>query len=624
MRYFVGSKMVSSPLYELATVEECLAYFEDKVEIELDTETTGLDPHLEDLLCIQLGTPEHQYVIDRSAVDPIRFKVLLEDPTKLFLLQNAKFDLKFMFKYGIHIPRVYDTMLAECILTSGHVPRSVGLFALVLKYVGVSLDKSVRADIQREGLSDRVIVYSAEDVRYLTPIKEAQMAQIKELELEAVLDLENEVVKVFALMEWNGVSLDQEKWMSVAIKAEENVVRIGQELDALVESDPKLLKYVPKAVQGNLFGFEVRKLDINWGSPKQKLNILRDLGLKLDSVADRDLQKNKNAHKLVPMLIDFSKQQKLASSFGRSFLKFVNPRTRRVHPNYWQILSTGRISVSEPNVNQIPARGELGGQIRSAFIPKAGSVIVGGDYSGMELRIIAALSKDPLWVNAFRDGEDLHSVLCAKTFDIPITDVKKPFPEKPEKTYRDVQKTINFGLAYGMSKFKLADTMGITVAKADEIIKKFFSVVPAVERFLTMLGLLGKQRGYIRTALPYRRMRRFKRLEEYVDDVGSNQGFTDFKYLGEVERASMNAPIQGTNADIIKLALCKVQEAIIREDWPVTILLSVYDEIQTECESSRAEAWRPRLDELMIEAAEEVVKGVPIVVDCSISSHWCK
>ena len=624
MRYFIGNKILESEHYRVSSVEDCLAYFAEQSEIELDTETTGLDPHTKELLCMQLGTPDRQYVIDTTAVLISKFKDLLEDKSKLFLLQNAKFDLKFLFKHDIEVSNVYDTMLAECLLTSGHEDRSVGLKAIAKKYLDVDLDKSVRGNIHKEGLSDRVIVYAADDVRYLTPIKEAQMKQITELQLENVLNLENEVVKTFARMEYTGIFIDQTKWLEVAVQAEKNVEDLILDLDSIIDKDSKLIKFKPTHIQGNLFGIEERHHTVNWSSPLQKLEIIRALGIKVNDVSDRTLQKNKKKHKIIEMLIDYSKQSKLASSFGRGFLKFVNPKTNKIHPNYWQILSTGRISVSEPNVNQIPARGKLGGKIRSSFVPSPGKIIVGGDYSGMELRIIADLSKDPLWINAFKTGQDLHSVLCSATFSIPLADVKKPFPDKPENSYRDVQKTINFGLAYGMSKFKLADTMGISVEKADEIIKKFFSVVPGVKKFLDMLGYLGKTRGFIRTALPYRRIRRFKRLEEFVKDVGSNVGFPDFAYLGSVERASKNTPIQGTNGDIIKLALCRVSQAIKEEKWPVDILLSVYDEIQTECDIKSAKKWKNRLDELMIDAAQEVIKDIPVVVDCSISTYWSK
>jgi DNA polymerase-1 len=285
-----------------------------------------------------------------------------------------------------------------------------------------------------------------------------------------------------------------------------------------------------------------------------------------------------------------------------------------VHYNVWQILSTGRISVSEPNLNQIPSKGDLGKQIRNCFVAKEGYKIVGGDFSGMELRIIAEFSKDPLWINAFNDGQDLHSVLCAATFDIPITDVKQETPFKKGVSYRDIQKTINFGLAYGMSKFKLADTMQIPVGEADKIIKKFFKVVPNVERFLNSLGELAKARGYIKTGQPYGRVRWF-------DGYDDKQNFVR---QGEIERAGKNTPIQGTNGDIIKSALIKVQRFIDSRSLPINILLSVYDEIQTECPEDLAEWWKTELDRLMVESAQEVIKSIPIVVDCKIANYWDK
>lgn len=235
----------------------------------------------------------------------------------------------------------------------------------------------------------------------------------------------------------------------------------------------------------------------------------------------------------------------------------------------------------------------------------------------MELRIIAEFSKDPVWLNAFKDGQDLHSVLCAMTFGIPIEDVKKETPFKKGVTYRDIQKTISFGLAYGMSEYKLADTMDIPVAQAKAIIDKFFKAVPKVEKFLTGLGNLGKARGYIKSSQPYGRTRWFEQWQ-YADET------KDFKILGEIERASKNTPIQSTNADIIKQALIDVQEEIYLNNWDVKIILAVYDEIQTECIESQAILWKSKLDELMVGAAKKVLVDVPVVVDCSINDFWQK
>jgi DNA polymerase-1 len=607
-------QLFDNETYTIISKEDAYRKLQDCQIIQLDTETNGFNPHSNILLTQQFGTNLDQIVVDNKTIDPTFFKSILTDQDRLFLLQNAKFDLKFFYKQGIKIKNIYDTFLAECILTTGLEVRELGLDALALKYCNIVLDKSIRAKIHIEGLTDRVIKYAADDVKYLENIRQKQLEKIKEYNLTNVLDLENEVVKVFAKMEYDGISLNTDKWSEIAKKTTDLALKSQEKLDLIVQSEPKLQKYVPKYTQGNLFGFEERLLNINWSSPKQKLEIIRSLGFKTDTTGERFLQTNKKSHELIKQLIEHNKFEKLSSSFGKDFLKFVDKNTNRIHCNIWQILSTGRISVSDPNLNQIPSKGELGKEIRSCFIPKKDYKIVGGDFSGMELRIIAEFSQDPLWVSSFVNGEDLHSVLCAATFDIPITDVKKPFPGKPDITYRDIQKTINFGLAYGMSKFKLADTMQISVDEADRIIQKFFKVVPSVERFLTSLGKLAKTRGYIKTAAPYRRIRWFEGWDNK----------DDFKRLGEIERAGKNTPIQGTNGDIIKVALISVQNYIDFHNLPINILLSVYDEIQTECPEELAEEWKNTLNVLMIEAAKTVIKTIPIVVDCKISNYWEK
>lgn len=615
MVYLVTANRVLfySDTYTIITKEQAFSKIEKCDVIQLDTETTGLDPHTCKILTQQFGTENDQFVIDNNTIDPTYFKPILESD-KLFILQNAKFDLKFFLKLGINIKNVYDTFLVECVLTTGLEDRKLGLDAIAMKYCNVVLDKSIRGGIHREGLTTRVIKYCADDVTYLKQIMDKQLEQVNQYNLQNVVNLENQVTRVFARMEYTGISINKEKWLEVSEITEKGTIEIEGKLDNILKAEPKLSKYIPKYVQGNLFDFEERELDINWGSPLQKLNILKDLGFDTDSTGDRFLQINKDKHPLIKELINYNRYSKLASAFGKEFLKFINKNTGRIHYDVWQILSTGRISVSEPNLNQIPSKGELGKQIRNCFIPQQGYKIVGGDYSGMELRIIAEFSKDPLWVNAFNDGQDLHSVLCSATFDIPITDVKQETPFKKGVSYRDIQKTINFGLAYGMSKFKLADTMQIPVGEADKIIKKFFKVVPKVEQFLNGLGELAKARGYIKSGQPYGRIRWF--------DGFDNKG--NFVRQGEIERAGKNTPIQGTNGDIIKSALINVQQFIDDRQLPINILLSVYDEIQTECPEDLSEWWKLELDKLMVESAQKVIKSVPIVVDCKIASYWDK
>lgn len=446
MYYYVGSKrLFDSDKIKWCSVEDSLEYLNKLYEIGVDTETEGFDPHTKNLLSIQLGDFDNQYFINLSEVSITKYYNLLTSD-KLFILQNARFDLRFLMHKNIYLNRVYDTFLAECILTTGYEEgeRDVSLKALGKKYCNIELDKSIRGKIHK-GITDAVIIYGCDDVKYLLPIKNKQLEQIIEYDLINVLNLENDVVKVFAKMEYNGVGFDASNWKRVAEITKSQVQKLEDTLDNIILNSKIGAKY-KTVVQGNLFFEEkIKKTTINWSSPAQKLKILKELGVKVTSTSDKDLQLNKSKHPIIPILIEYSKSNKLVSSFGESFLKFINPVTNRIHPEIWQILSTGRISMSNPNIQQIPSHGELAKTIRSSFIPRKGYKIVGGDYSGFELSIIAEFSKDPTWVNTLNNGGNLHSVLCAMTFDIPEEDVKKPFPAKPSFTYRDVQKTIDFG-----------------------------------------------------------------------------------------------------------------------------------------------------------------------------------
>lgn len=549
-------------------LSEVIEYLNTLTEISLDTETTGFDCYTCKLLSLQVGNKQLQYIINTQKVNIFPLKSILE--TKLILGANLKFDWKFMFHTGIDIKYMYDVFLGECILTTGYEMdnRGLSLESMAMEYCGVQLDKSIRSRIISEGFTERVIKYCAEDIEFLEEIKALQIIKLTRWDLLRVSELENTVVRTFAMMEYKGILLNKPKWTDVATEIKNINIDIIKRLDSIIINESKsnttLLKYTQ--VQQDLFTDDIRQTFINWASPKQKTFILNQLGIKLISVADKELQKNKHKHSIVRELIDLSKHNKLESSFGMEFLKFINPVTKRVHADVWQILSTGRISMSNPNLQQIPAHSELGQVIKSCFIPKEGYKFVSADYSGFELRIIAHYSKDQLWVNTYKEGKDLHSVLCAETFNIPIERVKDPFPPKPDISYRFLQKTINFGLSYGMSKFKLSDTAQISVDEADKIIKRFFKKVPLVEKFLNSLAESGVKYGYIRTDKHYRRVRWFPNLDK-----------NNFKSIGETERASKNSIPQGTNGNVVKLALCNLQSIIEINNYPVNILLTIHD-----------------------------------------------
>ncbi len=612
MIYFIGSNNKEELDEDIIKGEssEVKEWIQDKEIVNLDTETTGLNPIDNEILCVQIGDEKDQFVVDRNNIHDIS-SIFYGDT--LFVLHNAKFDLKFLYSEGIKVNNIYDTFLSEKVINGGLKIKN-SLKDLCYRYLNESMDKEIRNKIHIDGLTNEVIRYSAKDVEFIHKIREFQMEKVEKYDLHNVVNQENEVTKTFSYMEYNGVGINDELIKKVGEEVIEEKNKIEEELNDIVKNDDKLKRF-KRLSQHNLFTNDI-DLGINWSSNKQKLEIIKELGFNTDTVGDRFLSANRDEHELIGKLKEYSIQDKLASSFGNNLIKKINPKTRRIHPEYNQILRTGRISCKDPNLLQIPSGGEQGSKIRSAFIPKEGYKIVGGDYSSMELRIIAEFSGDPTWVRSFKNNEDLHSVLCSMTFDIPIDNVRDEFPMNKTKTYRDIQKNINFGLAYGMTEYKLADTMGVNTEKAEEVIDRFFQKVPKVREFLDKLSKKGLKRGYIKTAPPYGRIRWFPEWEKMKKEP--------HKYKGTIERASKNTPIQGTNADIIKEALINTQKYIEENNLDVNILLSIYDEIQTECREDIAEEWKEKLEEIMVDSAKTVIKNVPIEAGCSINEYWNK
>ncbi len=453
--YFIGNKCPEG--IQRTSIGDLLNYFRDKVICQVDTETTGYFDHRNRILTLQIGTTERQFVIELQSLSEKEKKEIsdkiLNNPKIIKILHNAKFDIKFIWFEGMEICSVYDTMLAECILNAGRETEEgfYSLGSLAKRYCNAILNKEVRGQIHREGLSRRVVEYAGNDVKYLELIREQQLQKCIELKLASencqdiytVVGLENNAVVVFASIEYNGMLLDTRKWEEVREITRIEQDKILRELDNLVFEDNRLREFW--TIYQDLFTEAEKRVTINWSSPDQKLKLLNKIG-KFESTKQQELEKKKRDYPIVDKLIKFNKIQKLISSFADPLPKFINKQTNRIHTEFWQILSTGRVSSSEPNLQQIPARTELGGKMRECFVAPEGYKIVGGDFSGCELRIIAEYSEDPVWLDAFKSGEDLHSKLCSLTFGIPISEVKNPSHFKPDLKYRDIQKTINFGL----------------------------------------------------------------------------------------------------------------------------------------------------------------------------------
>lgn len=382
---------------------------------------------------------------------------------------------------------------------------------------------------------------------------------------------------------------------------------------------------------------------INWNSTAQVLPMFQKADKNLKDLSEKS--RNNFAHAVVPDFENYKRALKLMSSFGQKFLDEFVDLDGCVRTSINQIVSTGRVSSSRPNMQQIPSYEAVGNKYRNAFIPtRKGRVFVDSDYSSQELCIIAFISKDPVWLKALTEGKDLHSV-CAelvygKTWlnaaeadcayyklDSNGLPSKNKCNCKKHKVLRFNCKTINFGLAYGMSKFKLAGTLHITVPEAESLIDLYFTTFPAIGQTLTNLGGYGVQTGLIKTLAPFNRKRWFPEWAKVKDHIEYHiKGIQYNGLLGEIERASKNQPIQGAAADMMKYALVLIRRYIndnkLRER--VNLSMQVHDQATTECDEDYAEIWMPKLTELMEKAARLIIPSGILKADTNISAVWTK
>ena len=606
------------PVFQCVSMDEAVTYLSKQTVLGVDTETEGKDFLRKRVVMFQIGTKEVQYVIDTRFISIEPLIPILEDDNIVKIFHNIKFDYKFLKSWwGTDIKNPYDTMLAEGVIHCGLNNVGYSLNALTQKYLNKELNKEVRnkfVGLDGKPYTTEQILYGAEDVEHLLEIRQKQLVQIKRHQLEEVLRLENNVALAFADIEFNGLSFNSEKWLAISDISETKVGEMELELDALIYA-LKLNRFIKSSFQTDMFVTpeKIRKIDIKWSSPTQVLAVFREYGLDIEKVNAFELSKHKSKA-LITKYLKYKEVQKVVSTYGKSFLKYRG-KDGKIRTSFWQILNTGRVSSGnkedmKPNMQNIPADNKF----RNCFHAREGFKLVSVDYSGQELGIIAAGSQDPVWMKAREEEADLHSI-CA---DMVFKEEWRQADADEKKKLRTAIKTINFGLAYGMSKFKLADTLQITVDDADELIKQYFTEFPKIGGFLKNLGNYGKYYGHIRTFHPFRRIRWFGNWRK---DLHPKK---DFKEFGTIERASKNTPIQGTGADMIKLAMIKIRDKIKELDYPVYMVTQVHDEIGCEVREDKAEEWAMIQGALMREAGMVIVKGFPMGVDHTISKEWSK
>jgi len=636
MIYTIGCpRLITTQQFTEVTVAYCLDYFKNHKSVQLDTETKGKDPHTKKILSLQLGDSDNQFVIDVRRINILLFKELIE--SKIIIGHNLKFDYKFLKKAGIVLNNCWDTMLAECVLYCGYEKYGYGLAAVAQRYLNITLDKSVRGEFFKlidEPFNDDQILYASKDVKYLNLIAEKQYHKIIELDLLYCINLENEVLKALGDIEYNGMILNKEKWLANTNKFKEELEIITQTLDNIVESEPKLSKYIPKYIQSNLFDFEERKLKINYSSPLQIYKICKDLGFNPESTNDRELTKLVDKHKFFTVLQDYREKAKIISTYGEGFLEYINKTTGKVHTSFWQVLNTGRVSSGSkddnaPNLQNIPAKNIF----RNCFEARPRFLWVSIDYSGQELNLMADGSGEEGFIDVLNRGEDLHCYAGSMMFKKTIT--------KADKDLRNKAKTINFGKPYGMGPPKLADTLSISIEESEQLFKEYAEAFPKLNKWLEKQSKFAKEKGYSMTFAPCKRKRFYPEINKAKElrEKASNyiKGSPEskelwkeiFKIEGQTERNGGNQPIQGSGADITKEALVEVRKLIIEynkeyKEEVAFLICTVHDAIDVEVREDLALEFSKEMEQIMINCGNKYVSKVQMKVDTTITKEWMK
>jgi DNA polymerase-1 len=481
-----------------------------------------------------------------------------------------------------------------------------------------------------EKLTIEQIEYATGDIKHLIPLKynieeEARNKKTK------VLDLENAMSLVIADMEYEGIKFDVDKWKELASIATTQRELAHKALDDEIESDKRFKKYKAKYYQTNMFvpDDEIRKIEVNWASPKQVLDVVRKVDSKIQSVEAKELKEHEGKHPIISKILDFSEWGKKCTTYGMEFLNHIHP-DGRIRTRFFPIVSTGRLSSRDPNMQNIPADTKY----RNCFLPNYdGWVFVSGDFSAQELAIIAWGAQDSVWLQALEEGKDLHSICAALLFGDKWRESAEPdcrFYEEQNnqainqkcncpkhKKLRDIVKTLNFGLAYGLSAHSFSSRMGISIHNAEKIIDDYFTAFPKIKYFLESLSHFAKTKGFMVTMRPFFRLRKFK------DWKGS---YTEDSVLSSIERMGRNSHVQGTAADMIKLALALTRKYLNDNDLrdKVKIVLTVHDEINTITTKEFSDTWKLKLKEIMEKAAQVIVPSNLIRVEPTISLQWEK
>ncbi len=590
--------LVQSP-EEIATLMRSL---QQQNEICFDTETTNIDANKAELvgLSFSFKKGEGYYVpcpADKETTEKIleQFKPLFINPVIKWIGQNLKYDMLVLKWYGMELAgTTFDTMLAHYLIEP-EGRRSMDLLsAQFLGYEPVHIDELIGKKGKTQGNMRDVEIekakeYAAEDADITLQLKEIFVPLLKEKEVQRVFDeVENPLVRVLTDMEFEGVKID---------------VAFLNEYSKELEKDAKQFEenvYKQAGVRFNL------------ASPKQLGEVLFEI-LKIDPKAKKTktgqyatgedvLQKLANNNPIVADILGFREMTKLKSTYVDALPQIINSKTGRVHTSYAQAVAvTGRLSSNNPNLQNIPIRSDRGREIRKAFIPRdSNHILVSADYSQIELRIVAAISGDPNMCEAFKQGKDIHTATAAKVYNIPEAEVTK------EMRYK--AKSVNFGIIYGQGAFGLADNLGIARSEAKEIIDNYKKEFVGITSYMEDTIKFAQANGYVQTLMGRKR---------WLKDINS----ANFTVRGYAERNAINSPIQGTAADMIKLAMIVIHQKIKEAGLQSKMILQVHDELVFDALPGELDILKPLILDGM-RGALPLPNGVPVEAELGVGENW--
>lgn len=578
---------------------EIIDLFITKDFISLDTETTGTDPISAKLVGLSFSVKENQafYVPipqnDKEAQKIVNeFKPIYENENILKIGQNIKYDLLVLQNYGINLKgKIFDTMIAHYLLQPELHHGMDYMAEVYLNYQTIKIEELIgNKGKNQKNMADlsptEVYEYACEDADVTLKLKNILEPLLKENGCEQLFwDIEMPLMPVLAYMERNGVCIDTEGLKETSLLYTSEMKRIEKEIHALAGTD------------------------FNIASPKQVGEILFDRLKIIDKpkktktgqyvTSEEVLESLRSKHEIVEKILEHRGLKKLLGTYIDALPKLINPKTGHIHTSFNQtITATGRLSSSNPNLQNIPVRNEHGKEIRKAFIPEEGCIFFSADYSQIELRIMAHLSGDTNMIEAFREGHDIHAATAAKVFKKSIDEVTRE--------ERSKAKTANFGIIYGITAFGLAERMNVSRTEAKNLIEEYFQTYPKVKEYMNRSIDMARQKGYTETV--YHR-------KCYLRDINSHNAVV----RGYAERNAINAPIQGSAADIIKIAMIHIYKRFQEENIRSKMILQVHDELNFSVYPEEKE----KVQQIVVEEMEKAyTMKVPLEADFGWGNNW--